>query len=239
MTLCHTSWRRSCLLSPQRQRLINSADGVSSKPLQNGRHENIENGNVPVENPEDPPREPEQQPPPPPEPEPVEAAFLSPFSVPGEFCGAGLHGDRAQVFRMGSWTREGGEGGCEGSTLGHWVLRRHPVVTPSALNRGSELQSDAGTAERGEPVCPTAGPLGTWQVPGTPVGPRAAGLSVAVRKATTTVIFMATRRVSTPSSRCTLFCLCIAYLPGQDIPRPQMVLRWLHFIQLTTSPTHK
>ncbi|XP_025775168.1 sodium/potassium/calcium exchanger 4 [Puma concolor] len=69
----------------QRQRLINSANGVSSKPLQNGRHESIENGNVPVENPEDPQRQQEQQPPPPPpppEPEPVEAAFLSPFSVP-------------------------------------------------------------------------------------------------------------------------------------------------------------
>uniref|UniRef100_A0A8C4MUH1 Solute carrier family 24 member 4 n=1 Tax=Equus asinus asinus TaxID=83772 RepID=A0A8C4MUH1_EQUAS len=75
----------SRIIINERQRLINSADGVSSKPLQNGRHENIENGNVPVENPEDPPREPEQQPPPPPpppEPEPVEAAFLSPFSVP-------------------------------------------------------------------------------------------------------------------------------------------------------------
>nr|XP_023484065.1 sodium/potassium/calcium exchanger 4 isoform X2 [Equus caballus] len=72
----------SRIIINERQRLINSADGVSSKPLQNGRHENIENGNVPVENPEDPPREPEQQPPPPPEPERVEAAFLSPFSVP-------------------------------------------------------------------------------------------------------------------------------------------------------------
>lgn len=72
----------------QRQRLINAANGVSSKPLQNGRHENIENGNVPVDNPEDPQQEQERQPPPPlppPEPEPVEAVFLSPFSVPGEF----------------------------------------------------------------------------------------------------------------------------------------------------------
>nr|XP_060475730.1 sodium/potassium/calcium exchanger 4 [Panthera onca] len=83
--LCNMSWRLTCLLSTQRQRLINSANGVSSKPLQNGRHENIENGNVPVENPEDPQRQQEQQPPPPPpppEPEPIEAAFLSPFSVP-------------------------------------------------------------------------------------------------------------------------------------------------------------
>ncbi|XP_045304236.1 sodium/potassium/calcium exchanger 4 isoform X2 [Leopardus geoffroyi] len=75
----------SRIIINERQRLINSANGVSSKPLQNGRHENIENGNVPVENPEDPQRQQEQQPPPPPpppEPEPVEAAFLSPFSVP-------------------------------------------------------------------------------------------------------------------------------------------------------------
>ncbi|XP_012512189.1 PREDICTED: sodium/potassium/calcium exchanger 4 [Propithecus coquereli] len=72
----------SRIIINERQRLINSANGVSSKPLQNGRHENIENGNVPVE---DPPQDQEQQlppQPPPPEPEPVEAAFLSPFSVP-------------------------------------------------------------------------------------------------------------------------------------------------------------
>ncbi|OBS79236.1 hypothetical protein A6R68_18355, partial [Neotoma lepida] len=81
-----------CLLSPQRQRLINSANGVNSKPLQNGRHENMENGNVPVENPEDPQQGQEQQPPPqppPPEPESVETVFLSPFSMPGESGGAG------------------------------------------------------------------------------------------------------------------------------------------------------
>ncbi|XP_077637065.1 sodium/potassium/calcium exchanger 4 [Crocuta crocuta] len=75
----------SRIIINERQRLINSANGASSKPLQNGRHENIENGNVPVENPEDPSREQEQQappPPPPPEPESIEAAFLSPFSMP-------------------------------------------------------------------------------------------------------------------------------------------------------------
>ncbi|KAL4665280.1 hypothetical protein H8957_017797, partial [Semnopithecus entellus] len=75
----------SRIIINERQRLINSANGVSSKPLQNGRHENIENGNVPVENPEDPQQNQEQQPPPqppPPEPEPLEAAFLSPFSLP-------------------------------------------------------------------------------------------------------------------------------------------------------------
>ncbi|XP_012594021.1 sodium/potassium/calcium exchanger 4 isoform X2 [Microcebus murinus] len=71
----------SRIIINERQRLINSANGVSGKPLQNGRHENIENGNVPVENPEDAPRD-QEQPPPAPEPEPVEAAFLSPFSVP-------------------------------------------------------------------------------------------------------------------------------------------------------------
>ncbi|XP_073751900.1 sodium/potassium/calcium exchanger 4 isoform X3 [Callorhinus ursinus] len=83
----------SRIIINERQRLINSANGVNSKPLQNGRHENIENGNVPVENPEDPQREQEQQPqppPPPPEPEPVESAFLSPFSVPE------ARGDRAK-----------------------------------------------------------------------------------------------------------------------------------------------
>lgn len=81
--------------STQRQRLINSANGVSSKPLQNGKHENIENGNVPVENLEDPRREQEQQPPPlppPPEPELPEAGFLSPFSMPGKFWGCGALG---------------------------------------------------------------------------------------------------------------------------------------------------
>ncbi|KAB0369429.1 hypothetical protein FD755_019434 [Muntiacus reevesi] len=82
----------SRIIINERQRLINSANGVSSKPLQNGRHESIENGNVPVENPEEPQRdqEPPPQPPPPPqEPEPVEAAFLSPFSMPGESWGQG------------------------------------------------------------------------------------------------------------------------------------------------------
>ncbi|KAK2493243.1 hypothetical protein MC885_018501 [Smutsia gigantea] len=81
----------SRIIINERQRLINSANGVSSKPLQNGKHENIENGNVPVENPEDPPQEQQQQPPPlppPPEPELPEADFLSPFSMPGKFWGA-------------------------------------------------------------------------------------------------------------------------------------------------------
>ncbi|KAG3260492.1 sodium/potassium/calcium exchanger 4 isoform X3 [Ictidomys tridecemlineatus] len=75
----------SRIIINERQRLISSANSVSSKPLQNGTHENIENGNVPVENPEDPQQDQEQQPPPqppPPEPEPVETAFLSPFSMP-------------------------------------------------------------------------------------------------------------------------------------------------------------
>ncbi|XP_032143489.1 sodium/potassium/calcium exchanger 4 isoform X3 [Sapajus apella] len=75
----------SRIIINERQRLINSANGVGSKQLQNGRHENIENGNVPVENPEDPQQNQEQQlppQPPPPEPEPVEAGFLSPFSMP-------------------------------------------------------------------------------------------------------------------------------------------------------------
>ncbi|XP_066129990.1 sodium/potassium/calcium exchanger 4 isoform X2 [Saccopteryx bilineata] len=75
----------SRIIINERQRLINSANGVNRKPLQNGRHENIKNGNVAMENPEHRPREQAPQPgppPPPPEPEPVEAAFLSPFSVP-------------------------------------------------------------------------------------------------------------------------------------------------------------
>ncbi|XP_073923391.1 sodium/potassium/calcium exchanger 4 isoform X2 [Castor canadensis] len=75
----------SRIIINERQRLINSANGVSSKPLQNGRHENIENGNVPVENLDAPQQDQEQQPPPPPpppEPEPVETVFLSPFSMP-------------------------------------------------------------------------------------------------------------------------------------------------------------
>ncbi|KFZ58273.1 Sodium/potassium/calcium exchanger 4, partial [Podiceps cristatus] len=42
----------SRLIINERQRLIQSANG-SSKPLQNGRHENIENGNIPVVNQED------------------------------------------------------------------------------------------------------------------------------------------------------------------------------------------
>ncbi|XP_049625770.1 sodium/potassium/calcium exchanger 4 isoform X2 [Suncus etruscus] len=75
----------SRIIINERQRLINSANGVGSKPLQNGRHENMENGNVPQENADDPPRE--QEPPPAPqpapaEPEPGEVAFLSPFSMP-------------------------------------------------------------------------------------------------------------------------------------------------------------
>ena len=51
----------------QRQRLIQSANG-SSKPLQNGRHQNIENGNIPVVNQE----------------EENEQDNLSPFSLPGK-----------------------------------------------------------------------------------------------------------------------------------------------------------
>ncbi|CAO2587164.1 Sodium/potassium/calcium exchanger 4 [Lemmus lemmus] len=75
----------SRIIINERQRLINSANGVNSKPLQNGKHENMENGNVPGESPEDPQQGQEQQPPPqppPPEPESVETVFLSPFSMP-------------------------------------------------------------------------------------------------------------------------------------------------------------
>ncbi|GAB5573111.1 sodium/potassium/calcium exchanger 4 isoform X1 [Prionailurus iriomotensis] len=133
----------------QRQRLINSANGVSSKPLQNGRHENIENGNVPVENPEDPQRQQEQQPPPPPpppEPEPVEAAFLSPFSVPGggrqspRFADMGPDGPQPPPF------------------MGHfmgilvWTL---PTVQDSAGNRKRDMSFltaavEAATWARGD-----------------------------------------------------------------------------------------
>ncbi|XP_016061206.1 PREDICTED: sodium/potassium/calcium exchanger 4 [Miniopterus natalensis] len=83
----------SRIIINERQRLINSANGVSRKPLQNGRQENIKNGNVPMENPEDPRQEQERQPlppPPPPEPEPVETAILSPFSMPA------TRGDKAK-----------------------------------------------------------------------------------------------------------------------------------------------
>lgn len=52
-------------ISVQRQRLIQSANGTS-KPLQNGKHENIENGNIHVENQEE-----------------NEHDNLSPFSIPG------------------------------------------------------------------------------------------------------------------------------------------------------------
>ncbi|KAM6201919.1 sodium/potassium/calcium exchanger 4 isoform 2-T2 [Rhynchocyon petersi] len=81
----------SRIIINERQRLINSANGVNSKPLQNGRHENIENGDVPVESPGEPPQDQEQPPPPPPpEPEPPETTFMSPFSVPK------AKGDRAK-----------------------------------------------------------------------------------------------------------------------------------------------
>ncbi|XP_060039985.1 sodium/potassium/calcium exchanger 4 [Erinaceus europaeus] len=75
----------SRIIINERQRLINLANGVSSKPLRNGRQENVENGNVPVENPGDPPREREQEPQPPAQPPPEaepEPTFLSPFSTP-------------------------------------------------------------------------------------------------------------------------------------------------------------
>ncbi|XP_021259579.1 sodium/potassium/calcium exchanger 4 isoform X2 [Numida meleagris] len=55
----------SRLIINERQRLIQSANG-SSKPLQNGRHQNIENGNIPVVNQE----------------EENEQDNLSPFSLP-------------------------------------------------------------------------------------------------------------------------------------------------------------
>ncbi|XP_031808158.1 sodium/potassium/calcium exchanger 4 isoform X2 [Sarcophilus harrisii] len=74
----------SRIIINERQRLINSANGVS-KPLQNGRHENIENGNVPVENPEEPQpqqQQQQQQQQEQPEPEATETDFLSPFSMP-------------------------------------------------------------------------------------------------------------------------------------------------------------
>ncbi|OXB73189.1 UNVERIFIED_CONTAM: hypothetical protein H355_003375 [Colinus virginianus] len=57
----------SRLIINERQRLIQSANG-SSKPLQNGRHQNIENGNIPVVNQE----------------EENEQDSLSPFSLPGK-----------------------------------------------------------------------------------------------------------------------------------------------------------
>lgn len=127
----HTPCLLSCLLSTQRQRLINSANGVSSKPLQNGRHENIENGNVPVENPEDPQQNQEQQPPPqppPPEPEPVEAAFLSPFSMPGMFWECWtlrllFGGSIGTKPRSSAWRHgpvRAAQGWCKGSLLGRW-----------------------------------------------------------------------------------------------------------------------
>nr|XP_051682402.1 sodium/potassium/calcium exchanger 4 isoform X3 [Oryctolagus cuniculus] len=75
----------SRIIINERQRLINAANGVSSKPLQNGRPENMENGTVPTDNPEEPRQDQDQEqppPPPPPEPQPAEAVFLSPFSVP-------------------------------------------------------------------------------------------------------------------------------------------------------------
>ncbi|XP_072480586.1 sodium/potassium/calcium exchanger 4 [Notamacropus eugenii] len=78
----------SRIIINERQRLINSANCVS-KPLQNGTHENIENGNVPVENQEDQPQQPQpqsqqqqQQQQQQPEPESTETDFLSPFSMP-------------------------------------------------------------------------------------------------------------------------------------------------------------
>uniref|UniRef100_A0A8V0YYT1 Solute carrier family 24 member 4 n=1 Tax=Gallus gallus TaxID=9031 RepID=A0A8V0YYT1_CHICK len=55
----------SRIIINERQRLIQSANG-SSKPLQNGRHQNIENGNIPVVNQE----------------EENEQDNLSPFSLP-------------------------------------------------------------------------------------------------------------------------------------------------------------
>ncbi|XP_038603125.1 sodium/potassium/calcium exchanger 4 [Tachyglossus aculeatus] len=68
----------SRLIINERQRLISSANGVS-KPLQNGKHENIENGNVPVENQEElQPQQQQQQA----EPDVPENTFLSPFSMP-------------------------------------------------------------------------------------------------------------------------------------------------------------
>uniref|UniRef100_A0A803XRA8 Solute carrier family 24 member 4 n=1 Tax=Meleagris gallopavo TaxID=9103 RepID=A0A803XRA8_MELGA len=57
----------SRIIINERQRLIQSANG-SSKPLQNGRHQNIENGNIPVVNQE----------------EENEQDNLSPFSLPGK-----------------------------------------------------------------------------------------------------------------------------------------------------------
>ncbi|XP_074092370.1 sodium/potassium/calcium exchanger 4 [Macrotis lagotis] len=69
----------SRIIINERQRLINSANGVS-KPLQNGKHENIENGNVPVENPEV--QEPQLQQQEQPQPESTETDLLSPFSIP-------------------------------------------------------------------------------------------------------------------------------------------------------------
>ncbi|XP_044515934.1 sodium/potassium/calcium exchanger 4 [Gracilinanus agilis] len=75
----------SRIIINERQRLINSANGVS-KPLQNGRHENIENGNIPMENQEEQQsqqqQQQQQQQQEQPEPESTETDFLSPFSMP-------------------------------------------------------------------------------------------------------------------------------------------------------------
>lgn len=83
---------------------------MSSKPLQNGRHESLENGNVPVENPAELQQE-REQPPPPPEPELVEAALLSPFSMPGEFGVGGAPG-------LHCWGLRGSNPGSSGWRVG-------------------------------------------------------------------------------------------------------------------------
>lgn len=62
----------------QRQRLIQSANG--SNKLQNGRHGNIENGNIPVVNQE----------------EENEQDNLSPFSLPGKAYFLGVYGKETE-----------------------------------------------------------------------------------------------------------------------------------------------
>ena len=81
---------------------------------------------------------------------------------------------QVRVFRMESWTQEGGGGWCERPTLSH------PMYTSSVLNCG--LLPRAG--EPGVPDSWRSGGLGNASV--TPRNctqvPRAAGLSHAVRK---------------------------------------------------------
>lgn len=136
----------------------------------------MENGNVPVENPEDPQQGQEQQPPPqppPPEPESVETVFLSPFSMPGE-SGGRWSSSQASGGDIGTMPRSSRWRPCPWS--GRGLMQRVAIGPPRCpkaqdkhtISMAGESWVDVDTTECGWNLRGTERQLGPQEAPGTP-----------------------------------------------------------------------